>query len=229
MLDFTESCCLLSRRYSIVSAREKKAAAQADKVSGGTNIFSLLIRDCFHLWKAGGRRLRFVSWSSYGTWMPLGPVEMITLVRDTYERSINLVVCWPRTPAGLPHLTPQVSEQAREWMSLDIRKKSYFPRGGRKGAVFPERKIIKVAKKKSFQSDYWKQFSTREEWSREGDFLRKCNRVYGRREWVRLGWNGSIIPRAGDRAQSPDPGSKELTTIPTIHRKYPLAQLRCRL
>lgn len=50
-------------------------------------------------------------------------------------------------------------------MSLDIRKKSYFPRGGRKkGRSVPKKeKIIKVAKKKSFRAITESSFSTREE------------------------------------------------------------------
>ena len=130
MLDFTESFCLLSWRYNIVNCQgEKKAAAQADKVSGGMNIFWLphqgFLSHVKSRWKRDTVYFLIIKWYM-DTPRTCGNDHLSQGHLREVHQSRGLLATYS---ARLPHLTRQVNEQAREWMSLDIHKKSYFPRG----------------------------------------------------------------------------------------------------
>lgn len=141
-----------------------------------------LARDFFHMWKVGGRARQFISWSSmtHGYFRTCGNHHLIEEHLQETHPSPGLLSTYS---TKLPHVILQVSEQAREWMSMDGPwEKNYFPRGGKEREVLAQgwKGSMKARRanhrdQEELKSSYWKAFlySGRND-PGKGNFLKNC-------------------------------------------------------
>lgn len=172
-----------------------------------------LARDFFRMWKVGWRERQFISWSSmtHGYFKTCGNHHLIQehLTRGPSISWLTFHLPDQATPSNI----------AGEWTGRRMNeygwpmKRELFSQrrpgeggfgSGWKGSR-EARKANHSDQEEEFKNNYWKAFlySGRNDPGKGKLSKEVLQRVYGRKEWVRIEWNGGIISGAGNKGWEP--------------------------